>query len=232
MSFHKLKLIIFICLVFGALIGFTPLMQTEANTPAKVLDIKTFPEDYFMNFNNLKPGDITKDTINIKNNGNINFSYQTTAEFLSGSKEYFNQLLLQVNDESNKTLYLGKLKDFTGLQDRTLKMFESEKLSFQVEVPFELGNEFQELETKFVLRFTAEEAGNTINPNTPDEEKPPNINEPPNSNELPTNNTGSLPQTGEENPIFIILSGLFISLSGIVLLLVKKSIITNPFKRG
>jgi LPXTG-motif cell wall-anchored protein len=83
-------------------------------------------------------------------------------------------------------------------------------------------------------------------PDPPDHnEPPPNDNEPPNTNEPPSNNpaptkpadppskdTGSLPQTGEENPILIILSGFFISLAGLGLLLIKKSIIPNPFKRG
>jgi LPXTG-motif cell wall-anchored protein len=83
-------------------------------------------------------------------------------------------------------------------------------------------------------------------PDPPDDnEPPPNDNEPPNTNEPPSNNptptkpadppskdTGSLPQTGEENPILIILSGFFISLAGLGLLLIKKSIIPNPFKRG
>ncbi|ANX13741.1 hypothetical protein ABE41_017160 [Fictibacillus arsenicus] len=68
---------------------------------------------------------------------------------------------------------------------------------------------------------------------------PPGTNEPPSNNPTPTKpadppskDTGSLPQTGEENPLFIILSGFFISLAGLGLLLIKKSIIPNPFKRG
>jgi LPXTG-motif cell wall-anchored protein len=78
-----------------------------------------------------------------------------------------------------------------------------------------------------------------------DDNEPPGTNEPPNTNEPPSNNptptkpadppskdTGSLPQTGEENPLFIIMSGLFISLAGLGLLLIKKSILPNPFKRG
>jgi LPXTG-motif cell wall-anchored protein len=83
-------------------------------------------------------------------------------------------------------------------------------------------------------------------PDPPDDNEPPtDDNEPPGTNEPPSNNptptkpadppskgTGSLPQTGEENPLFIILSGFFISLAGLGLLLIKKSIIPNPFKRG
>jgi LPXTG-motif cell wall-anchored protein len=78
-----------------------------------------------------------------------------------------------------------------------------------------------------------------------DDNEPPGTNEPPNTNEPPIQNptptkpadppskdTGSLPQTGEENPLFIIMSGLFISLAGLGLLLIKKSILPNPFKRG
>ncbi|MBH0164247.1 LPXTG cell wall anchor domain-containing protein [Fictibacillus sp. 7GRE50] len=82
------------------------------------------------------------------------------------------------------------------------------------------------------------------NPPTDDHE-PPSTNEPPNTNEPPSNNptptkpndspaknTGSLPQTGEENPILIIMSGFILLLAGLSLLLIKKSIIPNPFKRG
>jgi LPXTG-motif cell wall-anchored protein len=72
-----------------------------------------------------------------------------------------------------------------------------------------------------------------------DDNEPPSTNEPPSNNPTPTKpadppskDTGSLPQTGEENPIFIILSGFFILLAGLGLLLIKKSIIPNPFKRG
>ncbi|MBH0173629.1 LPXTG cell wall anchor domain-containing protein [Fictibacillus sp. 23RED33] len=74
--------------------------------------------------------------------------------------------------------------------------------------------------------------------NPPGSNEPPSTNKPPNGStptkpvEQPSKATGSLPQTGEENPMFIILSGFFIFLAGLGLLLIKMSVLPNPFRRG
>jgi LPXTG-motif cell wall-anchored protein len=122
-------------------------------------------------------------------------------------------------------------------------------------LPGESGNEFQGLATSFVIQVQGEGADPTDPPGdnggtpgdnggnppgnnggTPGDNNgnnPPGQNPPPKDNtQTPSKNTGSLPQTGEQDPLLLMLSGLFISLAGFGLLLVKKSIIPNPFKRG
>jgi LPXTG-motif cell wall-anchored protein len=285
-----LKLIAIYSIFILTVVLFLPTGKTGADTAAKEIDLATLPEAVLFNVSNLKPGDLMIRELTIQNNGNKNFTYNFDSRKKSGSDLLYNQLQLEVKDNST-VLYNGSLGSFTGLNPRSLLSHSQEKITLTVEFPFSSGNEFQGLGTEVEFILYAEGRNNPPDPpddgdppdppddgdppdppddgdppdppddgdppdppddgdppdppddgdppDPPDDNEPPGTNEPPSNNPTPTKpadppskDTGSLPQTGEENPIFIILSGFFISLAGLGLLLIKKSIIPNPFKRG
>jgi LPXTG-motif cell wall-anchored protein len=299
-----------------SIIPILALLITQKNSyQAEEKPITLLPDSRLFTVYNMAPGDTVTKSLKIINNSEETFQYNIITRHESDSIDFFNELNLQVTDNSS-VLFNGKLKNFTLSTAKQLNKNDSEDLSFQIEMPINLGNEFQGLTSVVGFVFTA--VGDSNPPDPPDDgdppdppddgdppdppddgdppdppddgdppdppddgdppdppddgdppdppddgdppdppddgdppdppddnEPPPNDNEPPNTNEPPSNNpaptkpadppskdTGLLPQTGEENPILIILSGFFISLAGIGLLLIKKSIIPNPFKRG
>ncbi|GGB41565.1 LPXTG cell wall anchor domain-containing protein [Fictibacillus barbaricus] len=232
LSLNLFKLILIYSLVLLTIVVFLPISSTGANTSTPEIKIDTLPESVLFNIKDFKPGDWAPRVLTIQNNGNQDFSYNIQSRMKSGSEKLFNVFQLKIEDSSG-VIFKGDLKDFKELDPRPLASFSEEKLTVTVEFPYVSGNEFQGLDTEveFVLYAEGENE-----PPPPDTEEPDEDNgsTPPseNSNNPPAKDNGSLPQTGEDNPILIILSGLFISIAGLALLLVKKSIIPNPFKRG
>jgi LPXTG-motif cell wall-anchored protein len=224
----KVKFAVLLSFLLILTLAQTPFLETGANEAPKVLDISTFPQDTFIEMNNLKPGDSVISSIKIKNDGNVDFIYNGRSSLKEGSEKYYNQLLLTITDSQNKVLFDGLVKDFKFFDSRKINYSSSDNLKIIMKVP-DLGNEYQELFATILFTFFVEGE----NPSDPpgDNEPPTDDHEPPGTNKQPSKDTGSLPQTGEDNPIFIILSGLFISMAGIALLLIKKSILPNPFKR-
>jgi LPXTG-motif cell wall-anchored protein len=228
---NKFKLIlIYSCFLLVSAV-FIPIGNTGADSSTPEIKIDTLPEKVLFNIKDFKPGDWAPRELTIQNNGNQNFSYNFESRMKSGSEKLYNEFQLKIEDKSG-IVYQGDLKNFKGLDPRPLAAFSEEKLKVTVEFPYISGNEFQGLNTEVEFVLYAEGKNE---PPPPDKEEPgeDNGSTPPanNSNNPPAKDTGSLPQTGEGNPIFIILSGLFISMAGLALLLVKKSILPNPFKR-
>lgn len=228
---NKFKIIlIYTCILLVATV-FIPIGNTGADSSTSEIKIDALPEKVLFDLDDFKPGDWAPRVLTIQNNGNQDFTYNLQSRMKSGSRKLFNVFQLKIEDTSG-VIFNGDLKDFRGLDPRPLAAFSDEKLTVTVEFPYVSGNEYQGLGTdvEFVLYAGGENA-----PPPTDTEKPnqDNGSTPPgnNSNKPPSTDTGSLPQTGEDNPIFIILSGLFISMAGLALLLVKKSILPNPFKR-
>lgn len=129
--------------------------ETTDNVGSKEIDIATSPHKVFFNLNNLKPGDKTSKVLTVKNNGKQDFNYLLSNKFLNGSEIFYNELLLEIND-GTKNLFTGKLKDFEKLDSRHIKSGESDKLNFKVEIPYELGNEFQGLGSEFEFKLYVE----------------------------------------------------------------------------
>jgi LPXTG-motif cell wall-anchored protein len=230
---NKFKLIlIYTCILLVAAV-FIPVGNTGADSSTPEIKIDTLPEKVLFDIKDFKPGDWAPRVLTVQNNGNQDFSYNIQSRMKSGSKKLYNVFQLEIKDQSG-VIFKGDLKDFKGLDPRPLAAFSEEKLTVTVDFPYVSGNEFQGLDTEVEIVLYAE-GKNDPPPTDPDPEEPDedNGNNPPgdDSNNPPAEDTGSLPQTGEDDPIFIILSGLFISMAGIALLLIKKSILPNPFKR-
>lgn len=201
---------------------FTAFSQTNSShTGQNEIDIATSPHKVFFNLENLKPGDWTTRNLNIQNNGEQNFTYTFTNQFKSGSKKFYNQLLLIVKNGEH-VLFDGKLKDFDELEPRFLDSGKDEDLYFEVKVPFELGNEYQGLSATFLFKLIAEGKGTNETPDNPEdseEDKPSTPGNPTNGGDSGTPQTGTatpvfsggLPQTGESMPtMYYLIGGLLI----------------------
>ncbi len=202
---NLLKMLLTFILLFLIMASFS--IKVNADT-RKELDIETLPDSYLFNLSNLKPGDLAIQKLTIQNIGKRDFTYNTTAEFKGGDEKLYNEFLLKVSD-SNRILHDGKLKDFTGLAPRFLKSMNEEDLMFELEFPYELGNEFQglgfEVEFKFIVEGYdppppggggggsgggSDNPSNPENPNQsgePEESDNPIIPEDPEDPEKPTN---------------------------------------------
>lgn len=152
-----------------------------AAEPNNEINIETIPDSYLFKISNLKPGDFAKKKLTIQNLGNRDFMYTNQAKFKGGSKELYGEFKLKVSD-AEKVLHDGKLKDYKGLTPRYLESMNQEDLLFEVEFPYELGNEFQglgfEVEFKFIVEGydppppgggSEDDPDNPKNPDTPSE---------------------------------------------------------------
>ncbi|MFS0783737.1 hypothetical protein [Bacillus sp. 1P06AnD] len=118
------------------------------------------PGHVLINVKNLKPGDWIPRNITIYNNGKRNFKYTTSAENRSLSEKLFKKMTLQVK-QGNTWLYSGLLQDFEKLSPRFLASGSSEVLSFRIDIPGELGNDYQQSKASVDLVFTAEATDDT-----------------------------------------------------------------------
>jgi LPXTG-motif cell wall-anchored protein len=147
-----------ICILFIAFLIYSPnIYHAEQGhyIEQKELDISTSPHKLFFNVSNLKPGDRITKELTVLNKGTQDFTYLFTNRFITGSEKFYNELRLEVSDKKS-ILFKGNLKDFQKLESRTLKTASSETLIFTVEIPFELGNEFQGLNSEFQFKLFVE----------------------------------------------------------------------------
>jgi LPXTG-motif cell wall-anchored protein len=152
---------------------FYPLNRVVADetTQQQEIDIATSPHKIFFNLSNLKPGDRATKILTVFNKGKQDFGYVFSNHFLTGSEKFYNTLLLNVSDQKGE-LFSGKLKDFEKLDARFLSSGTSEQLTFTIEIPYELGNEYQGLSSEFQFKFYVEGTLGGVLP--PDGPKLPN----------------------------------------------------------
>ncbi|MBU8566247.1 LPXTG cell wall anchor domain-containing protein [Virgibacillus pantothenticus] len=117
------------------------------------------PDDVLFDVHHMKPGDWAPRIVTIKNQGTDPFQYNMKVESQGGIKLY-NELYLEVTEE-DRSLYDGKLKDFTSMEARRLAPKCKDEITMTVRFPKELGNEYQGMETNFSIVFTVEGDGNT-----------------------------------------------------------------------
>lgn len=127
----------------------------NAGENGKEIDIATSPHKILFDIQNGRPSEVFTKELNIQNNGTKDFNYLAANHFLTGSEKLYNELLLTIKDKDAE-LFNGKLMDFKKLDSRRLKSNTSENLIFSIEIPLELGNEFQKLNSKFQFKFYVE----------------------------------------------------------------------------
>jgi LPXTG-motif cell wall-anchored protein len=147
---------IFFLIVSNALL-ITLFMTSIGNTRAAPndvaeVDIATSPTKVLFDVDNMKPGDSATRSITISNKGQQDFDYTMSTDLKAGSKKLYQELNLKVSDSEGE-LFNGKLDGFKGFEARTLVQSASEDLTFTVEFPAHLGNDFQGLATEVEFKF-------------------------------------------------------------------------------
>lgn len=148
------KKILKLC-VFVTIFLFINFPSISAYATDKELDISTSPHKVLFDIKNSKPGDSFTKVLNVRNDGLHDFNYLFSNKIISGSEKLFNELFLTVSDKKEE-LFKGRLKDFQKLDPRFLKAGNSENLTICVYFPYELGNEFQNLNSEFEFKFYVE----------------------------------------------------------------------------
>ncbi|MGX6442454.1 TasA family protein [Neobacillus sp. K501] len=145
---NRLRLIIssLITLLLLLIIGNT------VNAEVQEIDIVTTPEKIIFDVTNMKPGDWAIRDIKIKNSGKQDFDYVFSTKKKSGSTQLYNELFLTVT-HGNTELYKGKLGGFSKLEKRALKRGAEEILTFRVDFPKHLGNEYQGMASEVQFKF-------------------------------------------------------------------------------
>jgi LPXTG-motif cell wall-anchored protein len=138
--------------------------QAEENSKEqKEVDISISPSPVLFHLTNVKPGDKISREITISNKGKQDFRYLFSNTFLKGSEKFYNELILEISD-GKAILAEGKVKDFKKLDLRALESSSSETLQISIEIPYELGNEFQGLSTEFQFNFLVEGSNGAVTP--------------------------------------------------------------------
>ncbi|MBU7005672.1 hypothetical protein [Phosphitispora fastidiosa] len=117
------------------------------------LSITTSPSSGFISAPNMAPGQQAAAPLTVKNEGNLDFSYDIEVVMENGSEMYYSVLDLVIKDSAQNVLYNGKLKDLNDLVLGVLGAGGTDVFDFQVGFPAECGNEYQGLSTgvTFVL---------------------------------------------------------------------------------
>jgi hypothetical protein len=128
--------------------------DTKANESDYEVDISTTPAEFLFDVKNMKPGDWTTSTLEVNNDGNLDFNYSISSHQESGDRYLYNQFLVWVSD-SEGLLYEGKLTDFSAFPLGTIAAKGSNTLTFKVELPYETGNEAQGKSTSVTFELNA-----------------------------------------------------------------------------
>ncbi|WP_404459439.1 LPXTG cell wall anchor domain-containing protein [Sutcliffiella horikoshii] len=190
-SFYYLLIFALILLPFGT---------TAASEDVMEIDIITTPEKVLFDVDNMKPGDWAERVLEISNGGKEDFNYIISSKLKSGDKKLYNELKLTITSEDNKELFNGTLGQFNKLDPREIKTTDKEKLTFQVNFPAELGNEFQGLTCEVEFKIYAEGTFGGI---------------------IPAENGIKLPNTATDTMNYMMIGGALLALGLIVIVIFK-----------
>lgn len=156
----------FILVTFYIFFSFS-IKNVIADGNVNEIDISTTPHKVSFDISNGKPGDTFTKVLMVKNSGTKDFKYMLSSSYLAGSEKFFNELVLTIIDQSGE-LYQGRLKDFDKLDPRNLKSNTNEEITFSIYIPYELGNEFQNLYCEFQFKYyVVGTLGGTLSPEGP-----------------------------------------------------------------
>ncbi|MDT9026775.1 LPXTG cell wall anchor domain-containing protein [Rossellomorea yichunensis] len=200
-------------------------------TYANEVDIILIPNEKFLfNISNMKPGDWAERELRVKNGGEKDFNYSIRVDNKQSDRKLFNELDLKVYEGDKSILIFDdKLKNFTGFKPKPLKKGVTDSLFFQVEMPYELGNEFQQTSAYFEMIIVAAANTSTTPEDSDDPVKQPESNVKPtpvnpgtNDTQLPVASQGpKLPNTAT-NLYLLLTVGLILTTVGLTIIYVNK----------
>lgn len=131
-----------------------PIKVYSSPAPSPI-DLSVNPHTVLFDLSNVKPGDWVTRNLNVSNNGSQDFQYIISNKFLSGSNKFYRELKLTILD-GKEIIFKGNLHEFSKMNARKLESNSSESINFHIEVPYELGNEFQGLTSEFEFNIYVE----------------------------------------------------------------------------
>jgi hypothetical protein len=144
----------FILLLAFCFLTSLPSLKIEAASGEMSIELK--PDRILFNTVKLAPGRSIEEVITIQNREKMGFTYESSVNFLEGSKSLFNELTIMIWD-TEKLIFKGGLSEFKGYGERKLNSLHGEDLKIQVGMPSHLGNEFQGKRCEFEITFTIKE---------------------------------------------------------------------------
>ncbi|WP_071458510.1 LPXTG cell wall anchor domain-containing protein [Bacillus massilinigeriensis] len=129
--------------------------STAATPDSQEIDISTDAGKVLFDLGNIKPGDWAERDITLMNTGRQDSTYITSVELESGSQKLYDNLVLKVYGKGGK-VFEGTLGEFKKLNPRMVKSREAENLILKMEMPWELGNEYQGLGCNVAIKFNVE----------------------------------------------------------------------------
>jgi hypothetical protein len=126
--------------------------DTKADESEYEVDISTTPGEFLFNVKNMKPGDWSTSTLEVKKWRQPWFPISSHQE--SGDYYLYNQFLVRVSD-SEGLLYEGRLSDFSAFPLGTIAAKGSNTLTFIVELPYKTGNKVQGKTTSVTFALNA-----------------------------------------------------------------------------
>jgi len=133
------------------------------------------PEDLFADFKGVMPGDTLTETIEVKNNANNKVDVKIYMRALGATEgeDFLNQMKLTVTQSGGNKLFEAQADETAQLTNwkplGTFKSGAKVTLDVQLEVPIEMGNDFQDAIGELQWEFRVEEFPVKEGPQTGDE---------------------------------------------------------------
>ena len=157
-NIQYLKTALFLLFSFFA---FSPINgYTEVNSNNKIHFYVDSKEKLF-NITNFKPGDSFEKTLKVTNDEEVNLDYYLNAYYSEGSIELFEELNTMISIDGN-VVFKGKIKDFNYEMNQQIPLKNEDVIKILIEIPYELGNEFQGSATEFNIEFLVDIDGEII----------------------------------------------------------------------
>lgn len=193
------------------------------------------PSSTLFTITDIYPGKKEAETLRITNDGKTAFHNTVTVRKESGDDLLYEVLDLAIYNQDESPLYSGKLHKVRNLDLGTVASGGFNDLRFEVELPLECGNEYQNLKTKVVFELVGTQhppvppsgGGSRKTPQSTGAEPqsltvpdPEPVSEPRAEDEgvvveEETPGAPQLPKTGEIPPVFFYGTGLVLVLIGL-----------------
>lgn len=177
------------------------------------------PTDLFSNFSDVMPGDSLTEEIEVRNNSDETRTiYMRALAPSDADKDFLSQLQMKVSSSDGDTVFDSTADQTAGLSDwvgiGSYASGSSKKLSVEITVPIEMGNDYQNAAGDVKWQFmTIEESEDDPNPN-PTPTPNPDPDNPADSGKT----GGGGAKTGDENSLALPIAAVAAAAAGAVII--------------